>query len=141
MSLEKASHLPPRKGEWRSELPATLEAIERFCGEFKLWHAQTCVTPDLFSAELLLREALTNSVIHGCGQDPRKRVSCILRAKRDRLVIAIQDTGAGFDWRAVWDRRSEVSGIHGRGIEILRHYASAIRFNPKGNFVMLVKQF
>jgi anti-sigma regulatory factor (Ser/Thr protein kinase) len=129
------------KSEWRVELPATLEAVDNFCAEFRLWRAATCADLDGFSTELLLREALTNSVEHGGTDDPNEPISCVLRAKRGRLLIAIQDRGKGFDWRAAWDSQADPCDTGGRGIEILRRYASAVRFNPRGNSVMLIKRF
>jgi anti-sigma regulatory factor (Ser/Thr protein kinase) len=130
-----------RQGDWRSELSATLEAVEQFCIEFKVWRAGNCPDLDPFSGELLLRETLTNSVLHGCSGDPRKSILCSLRSKPGRLVIVIRDSGEGFDWRAAWGRRSDVSDLHGRGMEILRLYASSVRFNRAGNSVALVKRF
>jgi serine/threonine-protein kinase RsbW len=127
--------------EWRRDLPATLDAIEQFCRDFQSWRAVACTGLDSFAAELLLREVLTNSVLHGSAGDPRKRISCSLRAKPDRLIIAIRDEGEGFDWRAVWHRRGDPADSHGRGVQILREYASLVRFNRKGNSVMLVKRF
>jgi anti-sigma regulatory factor (Ser/Thr protein kinase) len=127
--------------ELRVDLPATLEAIESFCVEFQLWRGLACADLNAFSSELLLREALTNSVVHGSAEDSRQRVSCVLRAKRGRLIVAIRNGGKGFDWRAAWDRRADSADTHGRGIEILRHYASAVRFNTAGNSVMLIQRF
>ncbi len=129
------------KIDWRVQLPATLEAIESFCAEFRRWRAEACANLDGFSTELLLREALTNSVLYGGAEDPNEPVSCVLRAKRGRLLIVIQDRGKGFDWRAVWDSHAGPCDTHGRGIEILRRYASAVRFNLRGNSVMLIKRF
>jgi len=57
------------------------------------------------------------------------------------VVIAIWDEGEGFDWRAAWSRESDLSDDHGRGLEIFRCYANSIRFNPKGNAVVLIKRF
>jgi serine/threonine-protein kinase RsbW len=130
-----------RDSEWRSELPSTLAAIEQFCGEFQVWRSVNCADLDSFSSELLLREALTNSVIHGCTGDPRKRITCVLRAKRGRLLIAVQDKGDGFDWRVARARQSNVTDTHGRGIEIFRLYADSVRFNARGNSVTLIKRF
>ena len=127
--------------ELRVDLPATLEAIESFCVEFQLWRGIACADLNAFSSELLLREALTNSVVHGSAEDSRERISCVLRAKRGRLIIVIRNGGNGFDWRAAWDRRAALEDNHGRGIEILRHYASAVRFNTAGNSVMLIQRF
>ncbi len=123
------------------ELPATLDAIESFCVEFQRWRSVVCADLDAFPSELLLREALTNSVVHGLAEDPAERVSCVLRVKRGRLLIAVRDGGKGFDWRAAWNRRADAEDTHGRGMEILRRYASAVRFNPSGNSITLIKRF
>lgn len=129
------------RSELRVELPATLEAIERFCVQFQHWRGVACANLDAFSSELLLREALTNSVVHGASEDSRELVSCVLRVKRGRLIIAIRDGGKGFDWRAARAGQADAEDTHGRGIEIFRHYANLVRFNPSGNSVTLIKRF
>lgn len=130
-----------RYREWRREVPATLDAVEQICGEFHQWQPGACAGLHWFSAELLLREALTNSVLHGSYGDSAKRISCSIRARADRLVIGIRDEGKGFDWRSVWNRRADPSAVHGRGIEILRRYASLVRFNRAGNCVTIIKRY
>jgi serine/threonine-protein kinase RsbW len=127
--------------EWRVTLPATLEAVETFSGEFRLWRADNCEDLDAFGAELLIREALINSVVHGCANRPDKSVCCVLRVKKGRLIIVVRDDGAGFDWQAGLARKSAVSDTCGRGLEIFRNYASHLRFNPAGNSITLVKRF
>lgn len=129
------------KNELRAELPATLEAIESFCAEFQHWRSETCPELDAFSAELLLREALTNAVVHGSANDRTGRISCVVRAKPGRIIMAIQDAGPGFDWRSAWHRDAFSTDTRGRGIGILRRYSNAVRFNPKGNSVTLIKRF
>lgn len=130
-----------RAGELRMMLDPTLEAIEQFSAFFRLWQVQTCAGLDAFSAELLLREALTNSVVHGSSSGSSHQIQVVLRAKRGRLLMAIEDGGDGFDWRAAWERRADSCDTRGRGVEIYRHYASRVRFNPKGNSVILIKRF
>jgi serine/threonine-protein kinase RsbW len=130
-----------RVSDLRRELQPTLEAIDKLCVEFQIWREAACAEVDAFAAELLLREALTNSVVHGCSGDLHKRICCVFRAKRGRLLIGVQDQGTGFDWRARWDLQAEPTDTHGRGIEIFRRYAEAVRFNSKGNSVMLIKRF
>lgn len=127
--------------ELRAELPATLDAIDPFCAEFRRWRAVYCPGLEPFPVELLLREALTNSVVHGCRENLSERVTCVLRAKPGRLLIAVRSAGQGFDWHSVWDLTAEVSDTRGRGIEILRKYASAVRFNASGNSVTMMKRF
>jgi len=52
----------------------------------------------------------------------------------------VRDDGAGFDWRAAWGREAGISASNGRGIAILRPYATRMRFN-EGNAVTMTKQF
>jgi len=39
---------PVERRERRSELPATLEAVEQFCAEFQLWRLGACTDFELF---------------------------------------------------------------------------------------------
>jgi anti-sigma regulatory factor (Ser/Thr protein kinase) len=126
--------------ELRVNLPSTLEAVEGFCREFRAWRTGNDEGPGAFDAELLLREALTNSVMHGCPNDPDKHICCVVRAKKGRLLILVRDEGTGFNWRAAWDRDATISDTSGRGISIFRHYANQVRFNPEGNTVTLLKR-
>jgi anti-sigma regulatory factor (Ser/Thr protein kinase) len=121
------------------ELPASAAAVEQFSMEFRSRYPAVCRLA--FPAELLLREALANSLEHGCQNDPAKRILCAVRAKRGRLLIVVGDEGEGFDWRAAMLRRSAVNVSGGRGIEIFRRYASRFRYNAKGNAVALLMRF
>jgi serine/threonine-protein kinase RsbW len=90
--------------------------------------------------ELLLREALTNAVVHGCNTDPRKIVGCALRLKGRRLLIIVENAGNGFDWRDASRNSANPTDCSGRGIEILRRYADHVRFSDRGNMVAIVKR-
>jgi serine/threonine-protein kinase RsbW len=125
--------------ELRITLPATLEAIEELFVEFRRRSRMLMGRTNCFAAELLVREALTNAVVHGCHADPGKQVHCALRLRGSRLFIAVADQGEGFDWRAARDHRASVPASSGRGMEILHRYASRVRFNDKGNVVTMIK--
>ena len=94
---------------------------------------------NLFAAELLMREAVTNAVVHGCGGDRSRHVFCRVRLKGRKLTIVVADNGGGFDWRAAWSRSAGLSDPSGRGIEILRRYSTRVRFNRSGNTVVIFK--
>jgi serine/threonine-protein kinase RsbW len=127
--------------EMRVTLPATLEAIEEFFTEFRR-KGLTLADPSIcFVAELLVREALTNAVVHGSQADPGKQVRCSVRLKGRRLLIAVSDDGAGFDWRAARHKPVGSLDISGRGASILRQYADWVRYNDRGNAVAMVKRF
>jgi serine/threonine-protein kinase RsbW len=125
--------------DFRVVIPATFDAIEQLFAEFR--QQCECIRQhhDCFAAELLLREALTNAVVHGNQSNPARSVGCALRMKGSRLIIAVEDQGAGFDWHAARIRQAEASACSGRGMEIFRKYATRVRFNQKGNRVTIVK--
>lgn len=127
--------------EMRQDMPATVESAEQFVADFRERCQAMLDAKNLFGAELLLREALANAVRHGAHADPNKRVRCRLRIKGGRLLIAVEDYGCGFDWRAAWDNQAASPDCSGRGIEILRKYSSRVRYNNRGNAVIIVKRF
>lgn len=126
---------------WRTDFPATLDAVEAFCAEFHDWRAGTFGDLHQFSTELVIREALTNSVVHGSAGAPEKRIWCVLRVKRRRLLVAIRDEGEGFDWRVARNRQAGPQDTGGRGLALLKQYADSVRFNSKGNSITLIKRF
>ncbi|HTS46531.1 MAG TPA: ATP-binding protein [Bryobacteraceae bacterium] len=127
--------------EMRCTFPATFEAAEQFIVEFRRQSQAVLDRESCFAAELLVREALINAVRHGSHNDPRKQVRCCVRLKGGRLLITVKDRGCGFDWRALWSNQAATSDCSGRGIEILRKYASRVRYNDRGNAVAIVKRF
>jgi serine/threonine-protein kinase RsbW len=119
--------------------PATLEGIDKFCAE-----AREAVDPlisrkDRFAMEILLREALINAVVHGSRNDPGKEVDCTLRIDRDRLRIAVLDGGPGFERRKARRTTGDPRGESGRGLRICWLYATKMRFNRKGNRVVITR--
>jgi serine/threonine-protein kinase RsbW len=125
--------------EMRTALPATLPAIEEFFAEFRRRSANLLSQGDYFATELLVREALTNAVVHGCRADPGKQVRCSLRLRGSRLFISVADDGEGFDWRAERNTTADLWDCSGRGMELLHRYAHRVRFNNKGNVVTMIK--
>jgi anti-sigma regulatory factor (Ser/Thr protein kinase) len=137
---------------WQT-LAAVPSAVEEFCIEFRRHAEKHLDRPHRFAAELLVREALNNAVVHGCRSDPGNRFRCALRLGVGRLTIAVIDDGDGFDWRAVLRRRNDnvataataataaTTAASGRGLGILFRYATRVRFNEKGNAVTVVKRF
>jgi serine/threonine-protein kinase RsbW len=94
-----------------------------------------------FGIRLSLEEAIVNAIKHGHAGDTTKRVH--LRYRLDALAFhaEVEDEGPGFNPAAVPDplapENLELPG--GRGVFLMRHYMSAVRFNVSGNCVMLSK--
>jgi len=127
--------------ELRRDVPANLRAIEEFIETFRERTTPMLDRADAFTAELLLREALTNAVVHGCHTEHGKQVRCSVRVKGRRMLAVIADDGDGFDWRAGRCISSTFASCSGRGIEILRRYASRVRYNDRGNVAAILKRF
>jgi PAS domain-containing protein len=115
-----------------------------------------------------LREILINSIEHGNlaitfdeksrtiesgtyldlikerQRDPRYRdrsIGVLYSLRRNRVLFAIRDGGAGFDHRAAFTREPVGTDMfHGRGIAIVRRFFDVVRYNDAGNRVLLIKR-
>ena len=97
-------------------------------------------TPDPFQSRLLLREALLNAVIHGCGKDDSLTVRVDVSCDDAALTMTVTDDGPGFEWG---ERGLEVNilGDGGRGLPLMRIYSDAVEFNDRGNQITIRKNF
>jgi serine/threonine-protein kinase RsbW len=89
-------------------------------------------------------EVVNNAVIHGNGEDPGKQVEIDLEIKPDRISIAIQDQGQGFDPDALPDPVAQDNLMRevGRGLFIVRAYMDEVHFqmvDGRGLRITLVK--
>jgi serine/threonine-protein kinase RsbW len=134
--------MEPRKPcQMKEEIPATLDHVERFIGGLRT--RLQCLSDETarFAVELLLREALVNAVSHGCCGNGNRRVHCALRLRERRLTIVVRDDGCGFDWQTWQSREAGLAQASGRGLEIIRRYATRVRFNRAGNTVAILKRW
>jgi anti-sigma regulatory factor (Ser/Thr protein kinase) len=127
------------KHEFRREIPSNLAAVEDLCIGVRDW-ALSLHLPNPFAVELLTREAITNAAVHGCGCDSSKRVTCVLRLRPGRVIIAVRDQGPGFDWHAACARIPARDACSGRGMAILGQYAHRFRFNKRGNSLVMIER-
>lgn len=115
------------------------------------------------SMELALEEAITNAIIHGnlevssklkeedfdlFEQAVSERINTAPFGGRkvkisydyDRLsaVFRIEDEGPGFDWTHFLKKEVDTELLpHGRGIIIIRTFASSVAYNEAGNVITL----
>ncbi|MXW16887.1 MAG: SpoIIE family protein phosphatase [Gemmatimonadetes bacterium] len=95
----------------------------------------------LFNLRVGLTEAISNAVLFGSVDDPRKkRVRVELRIRPGQVRARVSDEGGGFDPAAVPDpRRPEnIAKASGRGIFLMRALMDDVRYNDAGNAVTLV---
>jgi serine/threonine-protein kinase RsbW len=97
---------------------------------------------DRFGMCLALTEALVNAVQHGNHSDPTKRVRVRHQVTAVRVLVEVEDDGAGFDPRKVPDpcAPENLERPGGRGLLLMRSSMTWVRFNPRGNRVTLCKR-
>lgn len=105
---------------------------------------------DIFNLTYALRELMHNAYEHGNLKDTNKKVRVSHVLFEDRLIIKIEDEGEGFNHRIVEDplkdpvqfflkRKKSGKRIGGLGIATTRKLMDEIRYNQKGNIVLLTK--
>jgi len=136
MSLEpqtwtKESTFPSDMGTAHSLIEEVLEAVR----------ARQWCEKDLFALELILEEALTNAVKHGNNSDPSKHVRFVCRLTPVTLFVRVEDEGRGFDPHALPDPREPENQLvaSGRGVLLIRHLATRVNWNERGNAVEFEK--
>jgi serine/threonine-protein kinase RsbW len=101
-----------------------------------------CITGQESAAELALREALSNAIIHGNRLDARKLVHVRCRCKVGRgLSLVVSDQGEGFDVLAVPDSVAVANlSEHGRGIQLMKAAMDEVSFQRSGAEVHMCKR-
>jgi serine/threonine-protein kinase RsbW len=109
----------------------------------QLLHERQAHDHDIFSIRLALEEALVNAIKHGNQMDPAKKVKISYRLLADRFEVAISDEGTGFNPNDVPDPTAaeNLERPCGRGLMLMRHYMSEVRYNDRGNAVIMSKLF
>jgi serine/threonine-protein kinase RsbW len=92
--------------------------------------------------ESAIHEALSNAVVHGNHEDPKKQVHVTCRCSLDgEVLIAVRDEGEGFNGEAPDPRSPERRLLtHGRGLHIMKALMDEVSFEENGTVVRLRKK-
>ena len=143
----KDKTITPKETGGRSitlENPATLVGIDTMCRRGLMFFLEQPIhskRKSSFAVELLIREALTNAVLHGSGCEPSRRVILRLTVDQEGVTIEVSDEGPGFDWRSALARPMVTLYESGRGLTIYRKYADSVSFNETGNIIVLKRKW
>jgi serine/threonine-protein kinase RsbW len=96
---------------------------------------------DIFCIKLALEEALVNAIKHGNQMDRSKKVKISYQVAADCFAVSIADEGPGFNPTDVPDpvAAENLERPCGRGLLLMRHYMTAVTFQPPGNCVCMTK--
>lgn len=103
----------------------------------------------LFELKVILNELILNAIKHGNKEDDSKFVKILVGlTKKDNAILLIEDCGKGFNYRClmemdqndcIFDDICEMKET-GRGILIVKNLSDRMKFNGKGNRVVIVKK-
>ena len=95
----------------------------------------------VFAIRLSLHEAMSNAFRHGHAKlAPTVPVSVWYQISDQRVVLAVEDQGPGFDPKAGPDPTLEenLERGSGRGLLLIRAYMASAEYNQKGNRLQMV---
>ncbi len=128
--MQASSPIPIRSV---SDLPGVLDPVAAAM-------AREGYTPrQVLGVQLALEEALVNALEHGHRGDPTKQARVRYRVTPDHVLAEVEDEGPGFDPASVPDPRTP-EGLrrpYGRGLLLMRHFLTEVRYNGRGNAVTL----
>ena len=123
---------------WKSV--ANLGEVDSVCQTIATMLAQSDLSNHRFAMQLLVREALTNAIVHGSANE-QQPAECEVEIDDRAIRLDVFDSGPGFDWETALRKKLEVDNeAHGRGLWIYQLYADDILFNDVGNHVALIRK-
>ena len=95
----------------------------------------------LFDIRLCLEEALINAMKYGNRLRKDLDVDLEVEATPGEVRLTVQDQGSGFDVKKLEDCTGENNLFwnHGRGVYLIHQLMDEVRYNEKGNRLLMVK--
>jgi anti-sigma regulatory factor (Ser/Thr protein kinase) len=82
-----------------------------------------------------------NAALHGCGDDPTKRIQCSVAVDASDITITVRDPGPGFDLAlADPENYAASTSSHGRGICLIRSLMTEVSFSRGGSELRMRKR-
>jgi serine/threonine-protein kinase RsbW len=84
-------------------------------------------------------EAVNNAITHGNKGNPEKFVDVEIEFEEDEIRITVTDEGEGFKPEDIPDPTlpENIEELSGRGVFLMKKLADEIKFNDKGNSVIM----
>lgn len=94
-----------------------------------------------FDIRLCLEEALINAMKYGNALRADLSVDLEVEGSPEEVRITVQDQGPGFDVKKLEDCTAEknIFRNHGRGVYLMHQLMDEVRYNEKGNKLLMVK--
>jgi len=137
-----AEQSPEVKWHKEFDFPGVLASVPECRDQVMEFVALHCPDEDdRIDLLVAIQEALANAALHGCHDDPAKRIHCRVTANANEITVVIRDPGPGFDLnRADADQYAATKLSHGRGICLMRSLMTEVSFAHHGAEIVLRKQ-
>jgi serine/threonine-protein kinase RsbW len=124
------------------EFPGILASVPEYRDQLMEFITQQPMhEDDQIDILVALQEALANAALHGCKDDPAKKILCSVTADPVQIVVSIRDSGPGFDLQRADPDKFEASNLsHGRGIALMRGLMTEVSFAHRGAEIILRKR-
>ncbi|MCX7749426.1 MAG: ATP-binding protein [Clostridia bacterium] len=118
-----------------------INCLQDCCGDF-----EECA---LFELKVILNELMINAIKHGNKEDASKTVKVDFGVFKDRYVFfIIEDEGLGYNYECICENNKNRQDFcdlpdmkeTGRGILIVKNLCEKMKFNKRGNKVIVVKK-
>jgi serine/threonine-protein kinase RsbW len=129
-------------GLWVHSRLSSSHEVRPLLERMTAWMEATGYPPsDCAGMRLALEEAVVNALRHGHRFDPAKQVRVRFRVDAYEALAEVEDEGPGFDPDSVPDPTAaeNLDKPSGRGLLLMRHFTSWVRFHGRGNFVTLCR--
>jgi anti-sigma regulatory factor (Ser/Thr protein kinase) len=124
-------------------IPADPNAISGVVdGVMQIARQMKCAEGNEYQIDLALREALANAIVHGCENDPTKKVECCVACTESSdIVIVVRDPGQGFSPSAIPNplAQENLGSSHGRGIYLINQLMDEVSFERNGAEIRMRK--
>lgn len=109
-----------------------VEHLEDYVNELQDWADFN--DEDYARIMLTLSEAVTNAIVHGNKENPKKQVIIRSKLSDGTLTITVKDEGAGFDPSKIPNpiKEENLLNIGGRGVYLIKEYADDLQFYENG---------
>lgn len=96
----------------------------------------------LFDIRLCLEEALINAMKYGNALQKSLPVELDIEGNPEEVRITVKDQGPGFDVSRLKNCTDErnLFRSHGRGVYLIHQLMDEVRYNEKGNSLLMVKK-
>ena len=124
------------------DFPGNLASLDESRERIMQFVTQHCPDEgDQIDILVALQEALANAALHGCGDDPAKRIQCWVAVDASDIAIIVRDPGHGFDLAlADPDNYFVSTSPHGRGICLIRSLMTQVVYAGGGSELQMRKR-